>query len=246
VIFAVLFTGLVIYLAAVSPWWGTRSYRKLERERSRPLFIRMMSLWVGELWALAAVSLLLVALSPDLDLARIGLAVPEDGVVFAGMLIGMIVVAVAFGALAFVMEKKKGVVVGPGREVFSALMPRDRTERWYAAALAVTAGVCEEIVFRGLLIAVGVHVLGLPLPVAAGLALALFAIGHLYQGPRGMIAVTLFGLAFTMLYLRTGSLIPVILLHAMADLRAFLLNPATRAGDTAQAGAAQGVGAGSR
>ena len=62
-------------------------------------------------------------------------------------------------------------------------------------ALAVTAGVCEEIVFRGLLIAVGVHVLGLPLPVAAGLALALFAIGHLYQGPRGMIAVTLFGLA---------------------------------------------------
>ena len=58
---------------------GDPSYRKLERERSRPLFIRMMSLWVGELWALAAVSLLLVALSPDLDLARIGLAAPRWG-----------------------------------------------------------------------------------------------------------------------------------------------------------------------
>ena len=35
----------------------------------------------------------------------------------------MIVVAVAFGALAFVHGEEEGRRVGPGREVFSALMP---------------------------------------------------------------------------------------------------------------------------
>lgn len=233
-IFAVLCAALVIYLALVNPWWGTRGYRKLERERSRPLFTRMMSVWIGELWALAAVSLLLVALSPELDLARIGLVHPGDAATLAGMLCSVAV----FGGLAILLARK-GVAV-PGQQVFSALIPRDRTERWYAAGLAISAGVCEEILYRGLLIAVGVHVLGLPLPAAAGLALALFTIGHLYQGPRGMIMVTLAGLGLTMLYLRTGSLLPAILLHILIDLRALLVTPAKRASGPVRAAVAQG------
>ncbi|SDQ79838.1 CPBP family intramembrane glutamic endopeptidase [Thermostaphylospora chromogena] len=233
-IFAVLFTGLVIHLALVTPWWGTRSYRKLERERSRPLFIRMMSLWIGELWALAAVSLLLVVLSPELTPARIGLVSPGDSATLTGMIFGVAV----FGGLAILMARK-GVSM-PGQTVFSALVPRDRTERWYALALAISAGVCEEILYRGVLIAVGVHVFGLPLAVAAGLALALFTIGHLYQGPRGMIMVTLAGLGFTLLYLRTGSLVPVILLHILVDVRALLLNPAAEVNGEARAAAVRG------
>nr|PZN40153.1 MAG: CPBP family intramembrane metalloprotease [Actinomycetota bacterium] len=232
-VFAMLLTGLVVHLAVISPWWGTRSYRKLERERSGPLYIRMMSLWIGELWALAAVSLLLVAISPELDLARIGLAEIGDPMLLAGMITGAAVV----GGVSLLVLAKRGVAQ-PGAQVYSALLPRDRTERWYAAALAISAGVCEEILYRGVLIAVGVHVLGLSLPVAAGLSLALFAIGHLYQGLRGMLAVLFAGFCLTWLYLRTGSLVPVILLHILIDLRAFLFTPATRADRKEQAAVA--------
>lgn len=150
----------------------------------------------------------------------------------------MIFGVAVFGGLAILMARK-GVSM-PGQTVFSALVPRDRTERWYALALAISAGVCEEILYRGVLIAVGVHVFGLPLAVAAGLALALFTIGHLYQGPRGMIMVTLAGLGFTLLYLRTGSLVPVILLHILVDVRALLLNPAAEVNGEARAAAVRG------
>lgn len=233
-IFSVLFAGLVIYLVLVNPWWGTRGYRKLERERSRPLFIRMMSWWIGELWALAAVALLLVALSPELDLARIGLVAPGDSATLTGMIVGIVV----FGGIAILMAKKG--VVPPGQAVFSALIPRDRTERWYALALAISAGVCEEILYRGVLIAVGVHVFGLPLPAAAGLALALFTIGHLYQGPRGMIMVALAGFGLTMIYQRTGSLVPAILLHILIDIRGLLLTPAAKTSGAARTATVQG------
>lgn len=92
----------------------------------------------------------------------------------------------------------------------------------------MTAGVTEEIVYRGLLIAVGMGAFGLSENVAALAALAVFVAGHLYQGWRGMLAVTLIGFGLTALYLRTGSLLMPILLHALIDLRGLLLFPQPR------------------
>ncbi|GAB2490398.1 CPBP family intramembrane glutamic endopeptidase [Streptosporangium sandarakinum] len=222
----VLAAALVIHLALVSPWLGRRSYARLERERDRDgrILTRMFTAWTTELWALAAVALLVVGLSPEIDLAGVGFVLPADPGTTAGMLVGA-AIGLAVAVLVAVRMNRAGRPV-PGQAAFRAMLPRTPAERRGALVLSVSAGICEEIVYRGLLIALGTRVLGLPLPVAAGLALAVFVAGHLYQGWRGMAMVTLAGFGLTMLYLRTGSLLLPILLHAVVDIRSLLLVPA--------------------
>ncbi|MEV7007504.1 CPBP family intramembrane glutamic endopeptidase [Streptosporangium sp. NPDC051022] len=224
----VLSGALVVYLAVVSPLLGRRAYDRLARTRDRDptAYRRMFTLWSAELWALAAVALLIVAVEPRLDAAAVGLVINESPDTVLGMIVGFLVAAAA-GVLVLRRLAAKGRAV-PGQEAYSHLLPRTAAERWYAAGLSVTAGVTEEIVYRGLLIAAGTGALGLSKEVAALGALAVFVAGHLYQGGRGMLMVTLAGLGLTVLYLRTGSLLLPILLHALIDLRGLLLSPQPR------------------
>ena len=98
------------------------------------------------------------------------------------------------------------------------MMPRtDQEMRWFAR-LAVTAGVCEELLYRGYLMWYLGHWLAL-LP--AGLVASLvFGIGHAYQGPRGIALTSLVGVFMSAVYLLTGSLIACVVIHAFMDLHA--------------------------
>ncbi|MEU4700372.1 CPBP family intramembrane glutamic endopeptidase [Nonomuraea dietziae] len=217
----VLFVALVVHLAVVSPLLGRRTYVALQTDRSR--YTRTFLAWIAELWGMAAVALLIVGLSPDLDLVDLGLTVPTDLSTFLGMITGLVIASVV---VALVMRKSGAAM--PGQAAFEALVPRTGGERWMAVAMSVSAGVCEEIVFRGLLIAMFTS-MGAPRPVAAGLALALFVAGHLYQGWRGMIMVTLAGFSLTMVYFSSGSLVLPIVIHVLVDIRSLLMaRPAER------------------
>ncbi|MEV4375773.1 CPBP family intramembrane glutamic endopeptidase [Streptosporangium sp. NPDC049644] len=224
----VLAVVLVGYLTVAGPLLGRHTYDKLARTRDQDptAYRRMVTFWSAELWALAAVALLIVAVEPNLDSTDIGLVIRESPDEALGTIVGFLVAAAA-GVLVFRRLAAKGKSL-PGQQAVTHLLPRTAVERWYAAGLSVTAGVTEEIVYRGLLIAVGTGALGLSKEVAACCALAVFVAGHLYQGRRGMFMVTLAGFGLTVLYLRTGSLLMPILLHALIDLRGLLFTPQPR------------------
>lgn len=82
--------------------------------------------------------------------------------------------------------------------------------------VAITAGITEEILFRGFLIAI--FALFLPLWAAAIAALAIFVLGHSYQGPSGMLRILPVSIILTLTYVLSGSLWPGIILHAFVDL----------------------------
>jgi membrane protease YdiL (CAAX protease family) len=67
------------------------------------------------------------------------------------------------------------------------IRPRTANEAWHFQALSVTAGITEEIIFRGVLIAA--FALVMPLWAAVILSLIAFTLPHAYQGPAGMIRV---------------------------------------------------------
>jgi membrane protease YdiL (CAAX protease family) len=101
------------------------------------------------------------------------------------------------------------------------LLPHTREERDWFVALSVTAGICEEFLYRGVLIWTLRPSLGL-----AGAALAsilLFGAGHAYQGPKHGIRATAAGIVMTAIVLLTGSLLPAMLVHASMDLGAGFL-----------------------
>ncbi|WP_294325432.1 CPBP family intramembrane glutamic endopeptidase [uncultured Sphingomonas sp.] len=151
-------------------------------------------------------------------IARIMPPIFDTGEAMQGMLIGGAIGGLAVGAVLARVRKRKPL----GN--ISALLPRDRREVKYAAALSIMAGVTEEAFFR----------LYLPLLVAmvtgqAGIgfiaSLILFGAMHRYQGWVGVIATTALGAVMTGLYLMTGSLWVVMLVHVLVDLNGLVVTP---------------------
>ncbi|WP_309711725.1 CPBP family intramembrane glutamic endopeptidase, partial [Pseudolysinimonas sp.] len=105
-----------------------------------------------------------------------------------------------------------------------ALLPRTRGELPYGAALSVSAGVFEELLFRLGLPALIFAVTGNVLAAFLGATL-LFGLLHLYQGPLGIVFSTVLGALFVVLYLVTGSILVPIVLHVVIDLRSMVLIP---------------------
>ena len=98
------------------------------------------------------------------------------------------------------------------------MMPRSDDEMRWFKRLAVTAGICEELLYRGYLIWYLGHRLALvPAVVIAAL---IFGLGHAYQGLRGILLTTLVGLFMSAIYLLSGSLFACMMFHALMDLHA--------------------------
>jgi len=96
------------------------------------------------------------------------------------------------------------------------LMPRTpRDMRWFFA-LSFTAGVCEEILYRGFLWWYFQIWLG-AIPAAIATAVV-FGVGHSYQGWRGVLQTGAAGAFLAAVYLLSGSLVMPMLLHVLMDL----------------------------
>jgi membrane protease YdiL (CAAX protease family) len=86
--------------------------------------------------------------------------------------------------------------------------------RWIVISLS--AGLCEEFLFRGYLIWVFMPLLGWW--GAAAISAFLFAIAHAYQGSKGILTSGIAGVALTATVAIFKSLIPAIALHILMDL----------------------------
>ena len=95
-------------------------------------------------------------------------------------------------------------------------MPHTDGERRLFNVMGVSAGIAEEIVFRGYLI--WAFSFFMPVWMAALAALAVFTLLHLYQGLNQLPAIFILGAVVTLIYLLTGSLWPVIALHIFVDI----------------------------
>ena len=96
------------------------------------------------------------------------------------------------------------------------LLPHTPGERGGFALVAVSAGICEEIVYRGFVLWY-ISVWTGPL-LAVLISSILFGFGHLYLSPRDALRTGLAGLLFGLVVLAAGSLWPAIVIHAAADL----------------------------
>jgi len=97
------------------------------------------------------------------------------------------------------------------------ILPWNNSERGAFAAVAFTAGICEEILYRGYLpwfiaARTGNVILGF------ALAAVVFGLGHAYQGRNGMIATGILGFFLGTVALAARSLLPGQVLHIAIDL----------------------------
>ena len=108
------------------------------------------------------------------------------------------------------------------------IMPQHPSEAFVFVALACTAGLSEEFVYRGFVFAVFSRAFA-ETPFAAFFAAAVssawFAMAHLYQGRRGIITTFVVGMLFSTVRIWSGNIVPAIVGHIGVDLVAGLYAP---------------------
>lgn len=101
------------------------------------------------------------------------------------------------------------------------VLPHTWMEYLHFCFLAVSAGVCEEIVYRGFLINYFKEVLPTS-PYALQLAIlipaVLFSLAHLYQGWFNVIKIFSISILFSNIFIYSESLLIVVLIHVLVDL----------------------------
>jgi uncharacterized protein len=225
VVGAALATLLALAMVFVQPLAGRRRYHRLLAAIASDPGARLRHYErgiTGEWIAVGVVGLIgaLVGRGP----ASIGVTAAR-GLGGAGATGAEVAAVLAISAVIFRVESDAlRRVLRRQAAGFLALLPRTRAERVAFAGLAVTAGICEEILFRGF----GIAYIRWLWPGASHAALITltsigFGLAHRYQGPRGVLLTGIVGALFAAVTLSSGVLLPAMLMHALLDLRILAL-----------------------
>lgn len=215
----VLSVALATWLVGVQPLLGRRRYRRLIEQLGDQPGARLHHYRSGIAaeWGLAALVAVIAALVHG-HLHRLW-PVGDDPHAVGSATAAAVALTLSGVALRYAGEGFGRVVASQLRNV-AALLPRTRGERHTFAGLAVTAGVCEEVVYRGFgsaaVRAVSPHA---SKPTIVVVTAAAFGLVHLYQGPRGVLLTGLVGAYLAWLTVSTGNLLPAMVVHAVLDLR---------------------------
>lgn len=101
---------------------------------------------------------------------------------------------------------------------FSMILPTTKKEKRLWNFVSLTAGITEEIIYRGFLIFAFSYLFpNLSIGAVIFLASLLFGLAHTYQGVSGVIRTMAIGVFFSLLYVSLDSILPVIVLHFFID-----------------------------
>jgi membrane protease YdiL (CAAX protease family) len=160
-----------------------------------------------------------------------GLGLDELGLVAHGrlrILIASIVGAATLGGLQWLNLRRMGRTSGKSSEFMKALaeriLPQSPAELLPYLALAVTAGLCEEFLYRGFAMAALARAGLAPWGVVL-VSSAFFGLAHLYQGRGGLLSTLVIGAVFGTARIAYDGMIPVMVWHFAVDAVAGIAGP---------------------
>src|SRR5262245_43814417 len=202
----------VVWFFLIWPSLGTFMASGVAGARSRGYRVIIALQWLGAVLVLAR------WVNAHRSWTDLGLVLPTGWRVAAGA-----APIVALGWLWFrqarritAMSSEKRAAVRKRFASVNVMVPHTADEHRWFMLVSVTAGICEELVYRGFLVWALRPWLGLF--GAAGLSLLFCGLGHAYLGRSGVVRATIVGAVLGALALLTGSILPSIVLHAMLDL----------------------------
>jgi len=224
----------VAYVVIAEPLLGYRMYQTLKRtlpqdKGARIRFYRQLIIvaWMGVL-----VIAVFVLLSPA-RLADLGFRWPQAGMygwLFTGGISALLVVQtiVLWFSRSSLAENSK--FIDSMQHIWHMLPRSDREQRTWIG-LSFTAGICEEIAYRGFLFYYLQELWDLSIIAAVILSSVVFGLAHIYQGPRAAAGTAVMALFMAGIYAATGSLLIPIVLHVLQDWKALMLVPMIREAD---------------
>ncbi len=212
--------GLVFIIAIVYPIAGFIGFRRLLRRVAAGESVNRSQLYRNTI--IGHWTLLLMCMATWAGAARpwtaLGFGLQLDLRFVLGALLTVLGIAALLMQLRQVKSATQDEISGIRKRFgkLSLIIPQNGNELARFYGLSITAGIVEEILWRGFLI----WYLGqfMPLWAAALVSVIGFGLAHAYQGVANLPQVTAVGAAFTGLYLLTGSIWLPIILHAAVDI----------------------------
>ncbi|HET6181219.1 MAG TPA: CPBP family intramembrane glutamic endopeptidase [Candidatus Sulfotelmatobacter sp.] len=222
---------LVFFLIVVTPLWDWYEIPRLKASTEPRKKVRFYWKIVAASWACAIVAVVTVGIATVYAIQTVPGEIAwldrgsRGAMVLMGIAAGMLIAIFVPAVLALWSEKIR-VKAGKAAKKLAFLVPSTGEERRWWWAVCLTAGICEEVVYRGFLLHY-FHTLPfhLSLPWALVASSVIFGIGHLYQGVGGAVQTAVIGFVFCGIFLVTGSLLVPIVVHAVLDLRVLVLLP---------------------
>jgi hypothetical protein len=141
---------------------------------------------------------------------------------WAGWGIALLASALLIAQVATLRGNEAGLsIVRKKLASVEGLLPRTPVELRLFLAVSLAAGVCEEIVYRGYLLAYLDSLVG-PAGAVLGSTL-LFGLAHAYQGAAGIVRTGVVGLVLAGAYVVTGNLLAPVVLHVVIDVTSGLI-----------------------
>jgi uncharacterized protein len=160
-----------------------------------------------------------------------GLTPAELGIgasVTSSVLLASATGAMVLGALQALnvrrISRVQAPVVDRMRKLAERLLPLKAVEFAPYTALVLTAGVCEEFLYRGFAMA-AIGRVGLPSSLAVVISSVLFGLAHSYQGRSGVAGTTLLGILFGVFRVVYLTLLTVVVWHIAFDMAAGIAGP---------------------
>ena len=211
--------SLFLVVALLFPLADLWLYPRLQRATAAGtpgVRVRYHLIGAASLWLVAAgsVAVMLRQQQPWSDLR---LDVPSPLRLAAGF-------AVVIAYIAYVMTRYSRLIGKPDRlrammknhANIEALLPHTPAEAKTFAFLSISAGVCEEIVYRGFVLWFTTVWLGVWTGFLA--TSVIFGLAHAYLGRTHILRTAIAGLVLGIVAVGSASLLPAILLHAFTDL----------------------------
>jgi membrane protease YdiL (CAAX protease family) len=195
---------------------GFRQRATIDAESAKSWFWKVT---LGALWVITAIGVA-VWIGNARSWIQIGFSVPSgwrawSAIGICGLFVfqsSITIRKVTFSEKARASVRKQFGDLG----LAGSLMPSTNSGLAWWIGVSLSAGLCEEFLFRGYLIWVLMPFLGWW--GAAAISVFLFAIAHAYQGSKGIFTAGIVGVALTATVAIFKSLIPAIALHALIDL----------------------------
>jgi len=209
---------IFVFLSVVLPWRGRERMRRFmaQPEVSGRERIQLYSSTILFQWMLAVV-VAWRGFARGLTVSQLGLAVARVPSIILLTLIGATLIAGAHWMNLRRLAGSNHPAAERLRAMAVRLFPRSTAETVLFTILSITAGICEEFIFRGFVIA-ALFRAGLPAWAAVVVSSLMFGIAHLYQGKGGSVGTGILGILFASVRIAYHSIFPVVIWHAVLDI----------------------------
>lgn len=222
----ICFALFLLYFVVCETWFGLTKYKKIMQAindghmpKTRLYTRLMMGLWIP-----AGIVVLLSTTSKftfkGFGLSWFKLNDQKWFLYIASVLAGVYFLYLVYSLIALRINAIKKVSISQKipNEV-KVLLPISTKEKLVWICVAITAGITEELLFRGFFFNLMEQLFpGLNVFIILVISMLIFGVGHLYQGVSEAVKPMILGLVFGMFYIAFGTIIPCIILHAMQDL----------------------------